>query len=77
MIAKIICRLFGHKKPSLFTPNGMRCICSRCGYARDTLKAFMEYEKSGVLDRRLRETIKPLTPFRQFQELKERIAHNG
>jgi len=42
MIAKIWCKLFGHKKPWLFSRDGMRCICARCGYKNISIKGLRE-----------------------------------
>lgn len=66
---KIWCKLFGHKRPWLFTPDGMRCVCSRCGYASFTVKAVAKLLASDECKRMLRESC-TLTSFTQFQKLK-------
>lgn len=71
MIAKLICRLFRHKRPYLFTPDGMRCVCSRCGFASYTFKAVMKYLKSGAVGRMIRKYNQTLMEFRQFQDIKK------
>jgi len=71
MIAKLICRLFGHRKPYLFTPDEMRCVCSRCGFASDTIKVFMGAMDSGAIGRMIRESYRPLMEFKQFEEIKK------
>lgn len=67
---KIIYWLLGHKRPYLFTPDGMRWVCARCGFASDTIKATMLYLCSKEFIWTTRDSIKPLMPFTQFKEIK-------
>lgn len=66
---RILCKLFGHKRPWLFTPDEMRCVCARCGYATDSLKAVSKFLASAECNLMIRESCKP-NPLFQFEELK-------
>lgn len=65
---KIWCKLFGHKRPWLISPDGMRYVCSRCGYATDSVKAVQILLEGKLISELLRENLEILR-FNQFQEL--------
>ena len=71
MIGKLICRLFGHRKPYLVTPDKMRWACSRCGYATYSLFAFNKWMGTDISSRLLREGYNNLSEFKQFKEVRK------
>lgn len=66
---KLWCRLFGHKKPWLFSLDGMRCICSRCGYRSFSVKAVEEFVHGGGVSKMICESAQPMMKFRQFEKV--------